>query len=204
MIRVFLAAGLLVLGLGAAEGDVGAPARATVDAASRLPLSLAMATGSVTSAPYAYKALCRTTPSACTGGGVDRMVLNDDNLALLDTVNRKFNASIQSLEDMANHGLPDVWSVGGKYGDCEDFALAKRQALIDAGVPASALSMAVVRTAEGVGHAVLVVRTDRGDFVLDNRRAEILGWDHTEYRWYKITAPDDPRRWVTVSGSRFV
>jgi predicted transglutaminase-like cysteine proteinase len=61
-----------------------------------------------------------------------------------------------------------VWTVSAKTGDCEDFALAKRDALIRAGFAPSALRLAYVKTRWGEDHAVLVVKTNRGQFVLDN------------------------------------
>ena len=39
----------------------------------------------------------------------------------------------------------------------------------------------VVIDGRGDGHAVLMIRTDRGDFVLDNKRNAILPWSQTGY-----------------------
>jgi predicted transglutaminase-like cysteine proteinase len=47
--------------------------------------------------------------------------------------------------------------------------LLKRKMLIDAGWPREALLITVVRDKKGEGHAVLTVKTDKGEFVLDNR-----------------------------------
>jgi predicted transglutaminase-like cysteine proteinase len=39
------------------------------------------------------------------------------------------------------------WDIGADgYGDCDDYALAKRMALIEAGLPMRALRIAIVRT----------------------------------------------------------
>ena len=34
----------------------------------------------------------------------------------------------------ASNGVPEFW-VAGQFGDCEDYALAKRKALLNAGWP---------------------------------------------------------------------
>ena len=52
--------------------------------------------------------------------------------------------------------------------------------------------MTIVRDLNGAGHAVLTVKTDRGDFVLDNLSDEIRGWSATGYQFYKRQAQDDP------------
>lgn len=46
--------------------------------------------------------------------------------------------------------------------------LLKRRELIALVIPVNTLLMTLVRQANGEGHAVLTVRTDRGDFILDN------------------------------------
>ncbi|WP_163367728.1 transglutaminase-like cysteine peptidase, partial [Enterobacter hormaechei] len=69
--------------------------------------------------------------------------------------------------------------------------------LIEAGWPKSALSMTVVRTAEGEGHLVLMVQTDRGDLILDNMREGILVWNRTGYEFIKRQADNDHNVWVS-------
>ncbi len=205
MLKTVLAVAATAVGLSLIIDDADAIMRLPVPAekVDVLPLAAAMTTGEVSSAPTAYAALCRSEPTACEGGGADRVSMTDALWSALKQINTRYNEAIVAASDLTIHGQSDVWTVGGRFGDCEDYSLAKRRALIASGVSPSALSIAVVRTPKGVGHAVLVVRTDRGDFVLDNRRAEVLGWDETGYRWYKITSPDDPRQWVNINGRRF-
>jgi len=45
--------------------------------------------------------------------------------------------------------------------------------------------MTVVVDEQGQGHAVLMVRTDRGDFILDNKRNAVLLWSKTGYTFIK-------------------
>ena len=52
--------------------------------------------------------------------------------------------------------------------------------------------MTIVRDLDGEGHAVLTVKTDHGDFVLDNLSDEIRPWSATGYQFFKRQAQDDP------------
>src|SRR4051794_6498331 len=89
--------------------------------------------------------------------------LTPDRMAELQQVNRHVNSTIVEVSDMEQYGREDVWTLptSGK-GDCEDFALLKRKMLIERGWPASALSVTVGATAQGVAHAVLTVSTVQG------------------------------------------
>ncbi|MNL79260.1 hypothetical protein D3C87_2058250 [compost metagenome] len=80
-------------------------------------------------------------------------------------------------------------------GDCEDFALTKRDKLIALGWPARALRVAVAKTSWGEGHAVLVVKTDRGDLVLDNRTNVIKDWRSAGLHWTMIQSAESPKVW---------
>jgi len=58
--------------------------------------------------------------------------------------------------------------------------------------------MTIVRDLEGEGHAILTVKTDRGEFVLDNLSNEIRPWDATGYRFVKRQSQEDPNLWVSI------
>ena len=58
--------------------------------------------------------------------------------------------------------------------------------------------MAVVREANGNGHAVLMVRTDRGDLVLDNQDGMIMVWTETPYQFVKRQSQDNAGQWVLI------
>jgi predicted transglutaminase-like cysteine proteinase len=84
-------------------------------------------------------------------------------------------------------------------GDCKIYALWKRKLLIDAGFPRQALLMTIVRDENGEGHTILTVKTDRGDFILDNMRQDIRSWDLTGYQFYKRQSQADPNVWVAIT-----
>lgn len=101
-------------------------------------------------------------------------------------VNNEVNRTILSVTDQDHWGVTDRWDYPDDgMGDCEDIQLLKRKLLQQAGLPRRALRMTVVIDEEGAGHAVLMVRTDRGDFILDNKRDEVLSWQETGYRYVK-------------------
>jgi predicted transglutaminase-like cysteine proteinase len=51
------------------------------------------------------------------------------------------------------------------------------------------------------GHAVLTVVTNKGDYVLDNRRMEILRWDQTGYLYLKRQSQPAANEWVSLQKS---
>ena len=117
----------------------------------------------------------------------------------LNTVNRKVNAAIKPTTDQDHWGLVDQWDIptDGR-GDCEDIQLLKRKMLVEQyGVPKRALRMTVVIDEQGEGHAVLMVRTDEGELILDNKRDAILPWHQTGYVFVKREGQDG-RNWVSL------
>ena len=146
-----------------------------------------------TLAPFSYVMFCQQNPDDCRSGATDVITMTPSARRTLATINRHVNRSIKPRSDRT-----DVWSADPARGDCEDYALTKRRALIRAGLPASALLMAVARTRYGEGHAVLVARTTTGDLVLDNRSNVLREWYRTDLSWQKIASGENPRLWYAV------
>lgn len=144
-----------------------------------------------TRAPFAFIRYCVASPEACRVGGSGNLEWTSEMQALVARINTSVNRTIRPVNDRAG----DVWQANVAAGDCEEFALTKRERLLKMGLPASALRMAVATTASGEGHAVLVVSTPSGDFVLDNRLDRILLWHQTDLTFLKIASSADPRLW---------
>ena len=107
------------------------------------------------------------------------------------------------MTDLEHWGVVERWSYPDDgYGDCEDYVLLKRRMLIQAGWPRQALLITVVRDKRGDGHAVLTVKTDKGEFILDNQHEEILLWSETSYRFVKRQSQTDPNVWVSLGDPR--
>ncbi len=127
---------------------------------------------------------CQRYPQECI---VDRsepeiLHLDRESWRLINEVNRAVNAEIKPATDQELYGIADFWTFPySGYGDCEDYQLLKRKRLADAGLPRRAMRMTVVIDELNEGHAVLMIRTDRGDFILDNKHDEILSWHETPY-----------------------
>jgi len=145
-----------------------------------------------------YDPECKTKPSIPRD-----VVLSTQAWKDLSRVNRWVNANIRPITDLEHWGVVERWNYPDDgYGDCEDYALEKRRMLIDAGWPREALLMTVVRDQNSDGHAVLTVKTDKGEFILDNQRDEILLWSDTGYRFVKRQSQSDPNVWVSLGEPR--
>lgn len=117
----------------------------------------------------------------------------------LNEINRTINRAIRPVSDQAAFGKAEYWTVPsgvGAVGDCEDYVLAKRQALIEAGTPAEALSIAVVRTRRQDLHTVLLVATADGEVVLDNLSPWIVSWRDAPYSWRERQARGSALTWI--------
>jgi predicted transglutaminase-like cysteine proteinase len=111
-------------------------------------------------------------------------------------VNLLVNASIQPRSDMDHWNVLDRWDIPTDgYGDCEDYALLKRKLLMAEGLPRQALLITIVKDENGEGHAILTVKTDRGEFILDNMNDEVKPWTQLPYRFVKRQSQTDPNVW---------
>ncbi len=118
-------------------------------------------------------------------------------------INRWVNDHVRPMTDLEHWGVVERWSYPDDgYGDCEDYVLLKRKMLVQAGWPRQALLITVVRDRKGEGHAVLTVKTDKGEFILDNQNEEILLWSETNYRYVKRQSQTDPNVWVALGDQR--
>ena len=117
-------------------------------------------------------------------------------------VNGQVNRAITQRKDQETYGVEEFWATplaaGLTYGDCEDYVLEKRRALVAEGVPAHALSIAVVRTSWGESHAVLLVSTSQGDYVLDNLNPWVLPWEKANLVWLERQVAGGAFNWARV------
>lgn len=146
----------------------------------------------------ANKSECDTKPTAPRD-----VVLTNKAWSDLARINAWVNQQIRPLTDMEHWGVVERWNYPDDgYGDCEDYVLLKRRMLMQAGWPREALLITVVRERNGDGHAVLTVKTDKGEFVLDNQNPDILLWSETNYRYVKRQSQADPNVWVALGDPR--
>lgn len=164
-----------------------------------------MPTTGIASQPVGHFDFCKRFPAECLPNAKRAIVkLNDTAWKRIVAVNEVVNGSIEPRTDEDMYGVPEVWSYPTSEGDCEDYVLEKQRELEKAGLPASALLITVVRQVNGSGHAVLTVRTDEGDVILDNLDDRILPWDATPYTYVKRQSEQNAGRWVGIEDNRDV
>lgn len=141
-----------------------------------------------------YKNVCDTQPSTAR-----EVILGKEALGDLNRVNLWVNRHITPMTDMAHYGTIEWWRYPDDgTGACHSYALLKRWFLMQAGWPREALLMTVVLDQNGEGHAVLTVKTDKGDFVLDNLKSDIRLWSDTGYKYLMRQSQSDPNMWLPV------
>ena len=114
-------------------------------------------------------------------------------------INRQVNRAIKPETAIRHYGRYQYWTIPKDgYGDCADYALTKRRDLARAGVPLSDLNVAIVGLPDGELHAVLVVSTADGDYVLDNLHHRIRLWSRTGYLFLSEMSAQSPTNWVKV------
>ncbi len=152
----------------------------------------------------AWLKFCQEHPGECRADrrGAARVSLTPEAWATLIRVNEHVNSTILAVTDQDHWGVVDRWDYPDDgMGDCEDIQLLKRKLLVEAGLPRRALLMTVVIDEQGQGHAVLMVRTDRGDLILDNKRDAVLPWRKTGYTFIKREGTTGSA-WVALGDQR--
>jgi predicted transglutaminase-like cysteine proteinase len=162
-----------------------------------------MKTGRITSQPIGHYEFCLQVPGECRAtGNVAPDRLTKAAWSTMIKINSRINTTIAPRTDYEMWGKEEIWSYPVKYGDCEDYVLLKRHELIRAGFHPSNLLITVVLQPNGDGHAVLTVRTDRGDFILDNLVTKVLDWRDTRYQYLKRQSTANAGKWVDIIDTR--
>lgn len=153
--------------------------------------------------PIGHVAFCKRLPSECSAreeAMLERSIeLDAERKADLRRINALVNDMIKPVTDQDLYGRVEHWTYPAGKGDCEDYVLLKRRLLMERGWPESALLITVVRDENNEGHAILTVRTAQGDYILDNKRPEILAWNATGYKFVKRQSRTDPSSWISLA-----
>lgn len=160
--------------------------------------------GEATSIPVGHFEFCRSMPDECRPNSqrIEAVALTPDSWQQLVRINMEVNAAVAPVTDQDQYAVEEFWTYPAGAGDCEDYVLEKRRQLVASGWARSTLLIAVVRQQNNEGHAVLVVRTDRGDLVLDNQDGDIHVWNETPYTYIKRQSQADAGQWVDVLDTR--
>ena len=123
----------------------------------------------------------------------------------IQEINSDRNDRIQYVKDKTHYGKSDYWAFpDDDQGDCEDISIAKQYDLEDiAMVKQSGLKAKGIESFlatcwcypnKPVGqrgyHAVCVVSTDYGDYILDNRFPMVYHFEDCNYLWAKREMED--------------
>lgn len=191
--------GMKVLAVAVAFGIVGTNAAE----ASQGTSNHMIVTGRTTQ-PIGHYEYCKVFGEDCSlrARNGKPMALSRARWQQLVETNERVNRGIRPATDLDLFGVEELWTYPEEYGDCEDYVLLKRHMLMQLGWPASTLLVTVVRQRNGDGHAVLTVRTDRADYVLDNLEDGILPWNETEYHFLKRQSAEHSGRWEGIDDSR--
>ncbi|MFZ0607041.1 MAG: transglutaminase-like cysteine peptidase [Xanthobacteraceae bacterium] len=188
-----------ILKSGAAAGAIAlALFAAPVSAQEHSPF---ISVGGVTHAPIGWVEFCvEYDPECKTKPSIPRdVVLSANAWQDLQRVNLWVNTHVKPITDLDHWGVVERWNYPDDgYGDCEDYVLAKRKMLLQQGWPREALLITVVRDQNGDGHAVLTVKTDKGEFILDNQTNDIMLWSETGYRFVKRQSQSNPNVWLAL------
>ncbi len=194
-----------ILGSACAFGLVGAALLAAPSVLAGNEKALFVAVGERARAPIGWVEFCvEYKPECAVKPSTPRdVVLSPKAWTDLVRVNNWVNDKIKPMTDLEHWGVVERWNYPDDgYGDCEDYVLLKRRMLVQAGWPREALLITVVRDKKGEGHAVLTVKTDKGEFILDNQETDILLWSATGYRFVKRQSQSDPNVWVALGEPR--
>jgi len=97
-----------------------------------------------------------------------KLSIND---SLIDDTNRFFNKNIMPKNDEYGEDEWTLFSIDDKkpmwQGDCEDYALSKKNFLLSKGYDEKFLHFLILKT-QGIYHTVLVVDTLDGPYILNN------------------------------------
>ncbi|MBV2143812.1 transglutaminase-like cysteine peptidase [Falsochrobactrum sp. TDYN1] len=163
-----------------------------------------MPTGERTSQPIGHYEFCERHPAECNIRSLANapVTLTMKLWQQIIAVNASVNEKIAPRTDMEVWGREEYWEYPTTAGDCDDYMLLKRRELMALGIPAHTLLFTVVRQSNGEGHAVLTVRTDRGDFILDNLDQRVLAWNETDYTYLKRQSTANTGVWVSIRSDR--
>lgn len=153
------------------------------------------------SAPQGALGICERYAWACAPTSqAARAIGHEDLVALARQVNLSVNRQVREVSDYDQYRVAEHWSLPtARGGDCEDFALLKKRELLRRGVAPERLLIATALTPDRVAHAVLILRTDAGDLVLDNLTNRIRPWQKTGYTFLRMQDPAQPARWQLLA-----
>ena len=115
--------------------------------------------------------------------------INDPTLNAIVDINYKINA-YKYISDINNYKKPDHWATLSEFyskggGDCEDYANAKYEELIKAGIQQSSMSYILITTSKNETHAALAVDHNGQRYIMDNESTRVESLEYLKtYKSY--------------------
>ena len=113
-----------------------------------------------------------------------------NSYSVAERINSKVNASVTYKTDLEQYDTPEIWREAGSFGDCDGdgYALLKRALLKEQGFDELCIHIAtcwINVKADNTGHCVLIVETDKGQFILDNNLKDpvSLNFQAVDYKY---------------------
>lgn len=129
--------------------------------------------------------------------------------AKVGLINRAVDLAISPLSDEAQWGVADHWSapfetLRSGRGDCEDYAIVKYLALLEAGISRDDVKIVILKNVfPNEDHAVVAVRVDDQWLILDNRTLTLVrDMDLTRAIPELVLDQEGVRRFVARGGNR--
>jgi predicted transglutaminase-like cysteine proteinase len=122
-------------------------------------------------------------------------------MAKLAAVNSWANANIRYADDSKLYGQLDYWASAGttlrrRAGDCEDIAIVKMQLLAAMGVQREDMTLTIARDlARNADHALLVVKIDGRNWLLDNNTNQVLEANQS-YDYRPVLSFSTSQKWL--------
>ena len=120
-----------------------------------------------------------------------------NSYTIAERINSQVNTSVQYKTDLEQYDRPEFWAEANTFGDCEDYALLKRAYLLDKGWPVDKLNLCCCWDETNTYHCVLLVETDKGFYILDNRYTWPMTPKSLPYKWDKALREDG--KWYELS-----
>ena len=121
----------------------------------------------------------------------------ENSYSIAERINSQVNASVTYKTDLEQYSTPEFWTEAGAFGDCEDYALLKRAYLLEQGWTVNKLNLCCCWDETNTYHCVLLVETDKGFYILDNRYTWPMNPKSLPYKWDKALKEDG--KWYELS-----
>jgi len=122
---------------------------------------------------------------------------------IIQDINTYRNDNIHYVKDQVQYGKSDHWAFpDDDKGDCEDYGIAKQHDIKKQLGFFAPLATCYCYPNRPKGqrsyHAVCLVDTDYGTYVLDNRFPGVFHFEDCYYLWWKIEREDETWRRIIV------